>query len=81
LNVTVAQVAEQYENGLRRMDFAISHSAHDTKGVQTASEILADFGSGRRIPALRDHRGSPSYPYTNRNSAQGFTIYRRIEEP
>ena len=76
LNVTLKDIANQYEAGERRMDSAINRCV-DLRPV-TLSPIQHDTFDGTKIPALRDHRGGPSYPYTNQHQAQGFTIYRPL---
>ena len=78
LGVTLRQIAERYEAGDRRMDLAISHSVDRLPG-RKPGEIREDVPAPcARIPPLRDHRGRPHYPHTNKNHAQGFTIYRPL---
>jgi len=74
--VTLEQVAKQYASGCRRMDMAISHSVD--RPLEELNEIRQDTLAGAKIPPLRDNRGGPRYPYTNRHYAQGFTIYRPL---
>ncbi len=45
LAVTLRQIADRYEEGDRRIDMAISHSA-DRPGVQKAGEVQEDMRSG-----------------------------------
>ena len=77
LAVTLQQVATRYEAGDRRMDRAISNSI-DRSLSRAIGESSEDVLGGARIPALRDHGGSPHYPYTNKHDASGFTIYRPL---
>jgi hypothetical protein len=77
LGVTLRQIADRYEAGERRMGMAISHCV-DRPLVQALDEIGEDWLGGAKIPPLRNHRGGPRYPYTNKNHAQGFTIYRPL---
>jgi hypothetical protein len=46
-----------------------------------ASEILDDLRTQPdfHLPAVREPRGVIYYPFSNRNRAQGFTIYRSLE--
>lgn len=34
-----------------------------------------------RAKGTRKPRGTVDYPYSNRNGAQGFTVYRRLDRP
>jgi len=75
--VTMQQIAERYGAGDRRMDIAISHSIDRPLGRELG-EASEDLAAGANIPPLRDHRGGPHYPFTNKHHAQGFTIYRPL---
>jgi hypothetical protein len=53
---------------------------HDSAGQDSTTEIGEEIMNIEVIPAgpERKYRGSYQYPHTNKQGAQGFTIYRPL---